>query len=442
MDVKDMKVVGYLGKTIDCSCGRVHTVDLKTVEISKDALGKVAQIMSRDGYKKPFIVADRNTYQVAAKRLESLLASESIAFSTFIFDEEELVPDETALGRLVIDFNPDCDLMIAVGAGTINDIARFVSYRLQVPYYIVATAPSMDGYASSVAPLIRNNLKTTFECHMPQAIIADLDIVAQAPQEMIAAGFGDVLGKYTCLADWGLSAIINDEYYCETIVGITRASLEKTISLRDGIAKGDPQSIGELMNALVLAGIAMSYAGNSRPASGSEHHLSHFWEMRLLFADKPAILHGTKVGIGAVVIAGLYERLRKENLDTDSIAKIVVESDPRWVDEINRAFLDAAPEVIELENRVGKNSSEQHRIRIQSIAQRWEQILEVLESVPEPAVLAELLESVGGLSTHQGTEISDEWVKDAIRYAKEIRPRYTILQLLWDLDLLSDYAGN
>ena len=298
----------------------------------------------------------------------------------------------------------------------------------------------MDGYASTVAPLIRNNLKTTFECHMPQAIIADLNILAQAPKEMIAAGFGDVLGKYTCLADWKLSAIINGEYYCETVVEITRQSLKRTIELREGIANGEQKAIEELMEALILAGIAMSYVGNSRPASGSEHHLSHFWEMRFLLEGKRPILHGTKVGIATVLILELYHYLRKANLQPEAIAKTAAPINDDWTAEIQEAFLQAAPEILRLEDMTQKNAPEGHQKRIKAIAENWDQILEVLESVPSSDLAVELLANVHAPTYPSEVGIHRELVYEAVMYGKEIRPRYTVLQLLWDIDLLSTFA--
>ena len=435
-----MKIPDYLGKTIDCSCGRTHTVEINAVEISAGALKKVSAMIHKEGFRKPFIIADCNTHRTAGQELQDLLNKAETPFSSYVFDEHELVPNEDTLGRLLINYDPSCDFVIAVGAGTINDISRFLSHRLQVPYFVVATAPSMDGYASTVAPLIKNNLKTTFECHMPRAIIADLDIISNAPQEMIAAGFSDVVGKYTCLADWKLSAIINGEYYCERVVEMTRQSLEQTISLREGIAQADQNAIGGLMEALVLAGISMSYVGNSRPASGSEHHLSHFWEMRFLFEDKPAVLHGTKVGIATVLVAQLYQSLREENLDSDMIGTVVPPSTATWVEEIHKVFLEATPEVILLEEQTQKNSVIGWQERISAISQRWPAIQRVLHAVPPPEEVVDLINAVGGTVNPVDVGISQQLVQDGILYAKEVRPRYTILQLLWDLNLLSDYS--
>ncbi|HHT90949.1 MAG: sn-glycerol-1-phosphate dehydrogenase [Limnochordia bacterium] len=430
----------YLNRPIACECGRTHFAGIEAVEISDGAMGKLADLIRRGGYQKPFIVADKNTAKIAGGQVLEILFTQGMSYSSFVFDDAALSPDEDALGRLLINFDADCDLIVAVGSGTINDISRFFSHRLGLPYFIVATAPSMDGYASSVAPLLKNNLKTTFECHVPKAIIADRTILAEAPKDMIAAGFGDVVGKYTALTDWKLSAIINGEYYCERVAKLTRESLERTIRLREGIAAGDRGAIGELMETLILSGVAISYVENSRPASGSEHHLAHFWEMRLLWEGGDPILHGTGVGIGTVSILRLYQMLLGDELDPRTFLHASALEKDQWALGIRKAFLKGAEEVLALEERVKKNDPALCQKRRMVIAEHWDEILRTLTTVPSPSRVQEYLQTVGAPFEPAQAGLGLRLVFDALVYAKEIRPRYTILQLLGDLGLLEHYA--
>ncbi|NLJ79779.1 MAG: sn-glycerol-1-phosphate dehydrogenase [Firmicutes bacterium] len=442
MDISKMKLTDYLGAEFECECGKVHKTELETVEISAGALKKVAGIMRGHGLRKAFVVTDHNTYKVAGERLLSLLGEEEIGVASHVFDEPKLLPNEYAVGKLLLNFDSECDLIIAVGGGTINDLCRFVSFRLGIPYYIVATAPSTDGTASAGASLIVDNLKTSIQCQMPKAIIADSEILAGAPRAMIAAGFGDMVGKYTCLADWKLSAIINGEYYCDTVVDITRQSLERTVKLRHKIASGESGAVGELMEALVMAGIAMSFAGSSRPASGSEHLISHFWDLRFLLENKKGLLHGTQVSIAAVLVSKLYHFLIDEGLTSAEIAAKELPSSENWEEEIKRAYLDAAEEVLELEEKAQKNAAPGWKKRIKVIAEQWSEIAAVLESVPSAAEITSLIEDVGGVVNPGEVGIDAELVRQGILYAKDIRARYTILQLLWDLGLLPTYASK
>ena len=351
------------------------------------------------------------------------------------------MPDEEAVGELLLNFEPGCDVIVGVGSGTITILVRFFSHRVGLPYYIAATAPSMDGYASTGAALIVNRLKTTYTCQMPRAIVADLDVLSTAPKEMIAAGFCDVVGKYTALADWRLSAIINDEYYCDRVVDIMRTSLEQTVALKDDIAEGKPDAVGKLMEALVLAGISMSYAGNSRPASGSEHHLSHFWEIRFLLESKPALLHGTKVGIGTVLITRLYQLLQGAGLNSESIRQVSCPQRENWEEEIHRTYLAAAPEVIALEESAQKNDLRNWEQRIRVIAQRWPD-LSSADSVPLITRLRHcLLQQVVWL-TRLRLVSQQTWCARRLFTLRKY-DRYTILQLLWDLNLLVlSWAGE
>ncbi len=442
MNSDKVDLVHYLNNPVECSCGRTHFAGIEFVEIGDEALDKVASIVRNAGYQKPFVIADCNTQKIAGEVVLEKLSKEGIPASSFVFDDPALSPNESALGTLLMNFDPTCDLILGVGSGTINDLSRFFSYQLGMQYFIVATAPSMDGYASSVAPLLKNNLKTTFECHVPKAIVADLDILSKAPVEMIAAGFGDVLGKYTCLADWQLSAIINDEYYCDRVAALTRHSLEKTIGLRKGIASGDKKAIGELMETLILSGVAISYVGNSRPASGSEHHLAHFWEMRLLWGGRSHVLHGTNVGIGTVLILQLYQYLLQENLDPKTFESIQAPLSDTWSADIERVFLEGASEVLALEEKARKNDLELHKDRLAAIAQNWDQILQTLATVPSPAEARALLAEVHAPFEPAHVGIEPQLVSDALLFAKEIRARYTVLQLLWDLNLLRNFAGR
>jgi glycerol-1-phosphate dehydrogenase [NAD(P)+] len=438
-----MKLDDLLNQPLPCACGRSHHAALQTVDISSGALAKLPGLLNRMGYRRPFVIADGNTQAIAGKQLLSVLDRSNIPYASYVIDTLEVIPDEATLGSVLIHFDVDCDMIIAVGSGTINDICRFVSHRLARPYVIVATAPSMDGFASTVAPLITNHLKITFAAQIPRAIIADLDILTQAPLPMIAAGFGDVLGKYTCLFDWRLAALINSEYYCETIAQFVNLALQRTIAGAERILTREPAAIAQLTEALILVGIAMSYAGNSRPASGSEHHLSHFWEVRFLAEGKKAVLHGAKVGIATVIVLKLCEYLRAATIDIDRRpVRTVPPIDAVWEQEIKRVFKAAAPEVLLLEARSGKNSPAKHRQRLAAIQEHWQEIRQLLAALPSAAEAENLLGRIGGPVRPVQVGLDSQTVRDSVLYAKEIRDRYTVLQLLWDLELLEPYAGR
>ena len=199
---------------------------------------------------------------------------------------------------------------MAIGSGTITDITRFVSHRTGAAFISMPTAPSVDGFASIGAPLIVDGVKETIICHTPTAIFADVTTLAAAPRGLIAAGFGDMLGKLTSIADWRLGQLLWDEPYDEAIAQRTLTAVQFCIDNVESIGAASPEGVRKLLEALLESGYCMLDFGSSRPASGAEHHYSHYWEMKLLNEGRPAIYHGAKVGVATALVAEQYAQLR------------------------------------------------------------------------------------------------------------------------------------
>ena len=441
MRLEELTLQDFLAP-LPCACGRTHQTALEVVELARGALARLPDVVTRLGARKVFLLADVHTARAAGEKALTLLREAGVEAVAFTFPDEDLVPDERALGAALMAYDRTCDLIVGVGSGTLNDISRFLSLQVGKPYLIVATAPSMDGYASTVAPLITASLKTTYEAHVPRAIVADLDVMADAPQEMVAAGFGDILGKVTCLCDWELAALITGEYYCPQVAAIMRLALRRVMACAPGLARREPDAMRALMEALVLAGIAMSYVGNSRPASGCEHHLSHFWEMRFLFEGRRPVLHGTKVGIGTVAALRLHAFLREERIDFDAAMAEAVPSAAQWEAGIRAAYRQAADGVIALERSSGKNARAARDQRLAAMRAAWPQISALLAELPAPEEMAALLRAVGGSAAPHEVGLDAETVRQSVLYAKELRNRYSLLQMLWDLGLLERYAAR
>ncbi len=310
-DILKLNLAEMAGLSFDCSCGRRHSVDIRKIIIGRGVTGEIVNVVRDFGGGRIFLLADNNTYKVCGSRVENLLKDGGFNIKTFIFDTvHPLVPDEKTVGRLFIELDKEISLIVAVGSGTLNDLARIASDRMGIPYIIVGTAPSMDGYASVVSPLIVGSYKHTYNGVYPFAIIGDTDIMKDAPMHMLQAGFGDILGKITALCDWELSRRINGEYYCETIASLVKTALNKCIESIDGIKSRDRDAVGYVMEALVLSGITIGLAGDSRPASGAEHMIAHYWESMAIARGEEHPLHGNLVGGGTVVTSLIYDFMR------------------------------------------------------------------------------------------------------------------------------------
>lgn len=280
----------------------------------KDGRGNFPRFFEKTAAKNIALICDINTVSYAKELMDRLKGRCNVAFCGF--PDTELVPDEAA-AQAVTECAKSKDYLLAVGSGTLNDLAKAVSFNLGIECGVLATAPSMDGYCSLGAALMQNGVKVTYTCHSPSDVLIDLDIMKSAPKIMIAAGFGDILGKYTCLADWKLSNAINGEPINTDAYDMMEKARTDCVALYDGLRKYEPDAIAKLTEALIAAGKSMALSGNSRPASGSEHHMSHFLEMDFIRRKEHVPLHGLKVAVGTLISIELYRYVAEHYGGTD-----------------------------------------------------------------------------------------------------------------------------
>ena len=295
----------------DCSCGKHHNFSVHDMSIRKGAIEDLPKMAEPFKNGKILVVFDNHTYKVAGKRAVELLKENGFNVKELLFDtgDDILIPDEKTLGRIVQEQDLDTSLMVAVGSGVINDSVKFVTSRSGLPYIIVATAPSMDGYVADGAPIFSQGYKYSPVAHLTYGLVGDTDILKTAPQDLIQAGYGDVVGKITAIADWDLAVKANNDYRCDTCVTLVNKALDKCFAKAEGLKDRDPESLGALLEALTLTGVAMALVNISRPASGAEHMLSHFWEMDYIARGLNPNHHGIQVGVATPIIARFFEEL-------------------------------------------------------------------------------------------------------------------------------------
>ncbi len=404
-----------------CKCGHYHTCAIDRVVIKEGAVEEISEL-AKD-YKKIVIAADNNTYPLCGDRVKDLLKDKEI--TTVIFEEDgPLVPNEEAIEGLTSKLTSETDLIIGIGSGVIQDLCKYVSFYNKLPYFIIATAPSMDGYASVGAAMITGGMKVTYNAHTPKAIICDVDILKDAPMDMIRAGYGDILGKFSCLNDWKLSHTVNDEYFCQYVYDLTFEMLNKTKDLGKSLQAREPEAIKTLAETLIGVGVAMAYVGNSRPASGSEHHLAHYFEIVGLTKNEPYFMHGIDVVYSAVYT----QKLREELLKMEKPTGKTNHNKEKWEEEIRHIYSSSADGVIELQNKLGWYDIDRNSL----YAEKWEQIKEVLRDTPSSSELLDYIESVGLDIRDFDNEYGEKKIRDALLYAKDLKDRYTVLWLYYD----------
>ena len=405
---------------VKCQCGKFHTCDIDYVIIENGAISRLKEIC-RD-YNSLLIVADENTFKAAGKKTLSALNEKDIQ-NVIFSGKKALVPNETAISA-VTERLSGIDAIVGIGSGVIQDLCKYVSFFNNIPYIIVATAPSMDGYASDGAAMITDGMKVTYKAGLPRAIVADTDVLCNAPMEMIKAGFGDIVGKFSALNDWKLSHCINGEYFCEYIYNLTYEQIKKTLKLAEGITNRNEESIKALAEALIVIGILMSFAGSSRPASGSEHHLSHFFEITGLIDNADYLPHGIDVAFSTVITAELREKILNSTFPERSFCQ------PREAYEkrIKAIYKQVADGCIELQDKVGNYSTDRTVI----YREKETEIRKILSEMPTGNQIKDLL-SLVGLDINDFYKLyGKDKINNAIIYAKDLKDRSTVLWVNYD----------
>lgn len=431
----------YLNVKLECDCGRTHYAPIKAVNISRGAINALPEYMRRFGCSHPYILCDATTYKIAGERCESVLRE--AGFAPVVRVLCHLGYDEATLGEIVINKPDDCDVMIGVGTGSITDMLRFASFKLNLPCFTVATGAPMDGFSASVGIMNVNNLKATMPAHSTEVIIADTDVLAAAPYRMNVAGFADLIGKLNAIDDWHLGALINGDHYCRSIDKLVMDYVYDIMGKVDAIKNRDANATGDLMNALLLTGASISLYGSTRPISGAEHHFSHYIEVLGDQRGKPYAMHGEQVSVGTVLALTAAAKLALITPDFDAAREAAARYDAaEWEREIRRAYGTAADAIIALEAQSGKNETSGRLKRIDIIQRHWDEVRAMLAGVYPAAKLRPLLRSIGCPCEPRDIGVTRDTLHDALLYCKETRARYTVYQLAWDLGLLDKLADE
>ena len=401
------------------------------IYIGKDAITHLIEYCKKHGLSRFTLVADQNTWPVFGKSVTAELKQHGYDVNTIVLTGQEIIADEHYIVQVLVHAGNDDRTYIAVGSGTVTDIVRFASHRTKSSFISIPTAPSVDGFTSASSSLAIGRLKQTISAQAPVAIFSDLAILCAAPRAMIAAGFGDMLGKFTSLADWRLGQLLWGEPHDERIAQRTRNAAQSCINRVAEIGKASQDGVRTLMDGLIESGFCMTQAGYSRPAAGAEHYLSHFWETKLLRENRPAILHGAKVGVACIIVAQYYERLRQLS-QSDVLARLRVSAVPNRAQEIQRIGETYGPlaEKIVAEQAPFLDLTEHtYELLKQKIIDGWSEIQQIAASVPPPQELTKLLRTVGGPTNPAMLGLSDEEVALALDTSHYFRNRFTVMKL-------------
>ena len=404
-----------------CSCGRKHQIAVKEILIEAGAVEKLEEEMSEGmlrEYISPLVICDTNTYAATEELMEDIYDRCQV----LVLDAEGLQADKHAIKIVENNMEEDIDLILAVGAGTIHDISRYVAHTYKVPFISVPTAASGDGFVTTVATMISDGVKKTVPSVAPICVYADTDIFSKAPQRLTAAGISDLMGKYICLADWKIANLITGEYFCRETVRLEEKALKTVRSSIQDITEGEEDECEQLMYALILSVLAMQMIGSSRPASCAEHHVTHLWDMEVINGPLDA-LHGEKVSVATLLVLEEYKRIAAAIAQGRCHAQPYENEDEELMEETfgRKGLLEEIRK--ENEPELLKSISPQH------LEKCLKGIEEILDELPSEQDMFHMLEKAGCAKTVYDIGLDEAAVLPSLRLAPYTRRRLSLLRI-------------
>ena len=398
----------------ECSCGNCHELSTELCVIEAGCLRRMREYLRQYGLTGYCTaVYDHNTYNAEG------LIRPRVDFEV-ILNSTDLHANEHGVELLRNLMPAETKLLVAIGSGTIHDITRYCAYKKGIPFVSCPTAASVDGFCSSVAAMTWEGAKKTLTAVSPKLVLADLNVISKAPLFLAKSGFGDMIGKYIALADWRIAHLLTGEFFCSRIHDMM---LEATNAVKEsslGIASGDVSAYEKLTYGLLMSGLAMQMLGNSRPASGAEHHISHLIEMSPEgIGVSSNALHGEKVGVATLLACAEYHRLGAIKT-------------PNWKDYsamtptyLQKTFGERLYKQLIDENQKDSAAG----ITGEKINQNWGAVQEILATIPTFESILEIYRKIGVKTTLADLGVDEEKAELLLEASPCVRNRLTLMRL-------------
>jgi glycerol-1-phosphate dehydrogenase [NAD(P)+] len=431
----------FLGQSFRCSCGEEHSIRTRVAMIEPNMAEQIPGLLpSFIPGERILLLADKNTWEAAGERLAGVLgASHSLECVLLRGDRSGHIHASVGLVEEILAAHPDeYDGYAAVGSGTVNDLTRAIAEQRNRPYFVFATAASMNGYTSAIVALLDNGLKTTRSAAPPVAVFADPAVLSEAPAELTLAGLGDLVSKPFCGCDWKIASLIKDEYHCDVPDRLLSSSFAEALDVLPRLAGRDPDAVVLLFRLLLVSGLSMAVSGTSSPASGAEHLLSHFWDMVRLRDGEDLNLHGAQVGVGSLVIDRLYREISRVDFQTAPF-----QPNPN-LDKARRAI---AEEFGSLALAVWPQWEAKLAARTERDLERLRRNERLIKAEIDRTLdvgrrIRRVLAAAGAPTRAEDLGVTPYELGAAIRQGRKIRNRYTALDVAAELGILGSFADR
>ncbi len=417
--------------------------DTRALEIGPGAVVRTGDIF-REQFpgRRALVVSDSNTFAIAGSRVQETLEAAGIPCEApTVFDSRGLYAEYAHVERLMNAFRISDAVPVAVGSGTINDLAKLSSFLTGRKYICVATVASMDGYTSFGASITRGGVKQTFDCAAPQAVVADTELIGAAPVAMNASGYADLYANITAGADWILADALGIEAIDPAVWDVVHGGLKEALADARGVRDARPEAIRRLVEGLLLGGFAMQAFRSSRPASGAEHLFSHLWDMEEHRFEGRTPSHGFKVSIGVLAVTALYEQMLSTDMSgLDVEAALSFWPRARQVEQEARDMFRGTGFSHKgiTESAAKYVSPDRLRRMLERLRDDWPRIrLRLRRQIIPFEETRRRLETAGAPTEPEQIGISRERLRDSFYRAQHIRRRYTVL----DLAVQTGYLG-
>jgi glycerol-1-phosphate dehydrogenase [NAD(P)+] len=440
-----------LETVIDTAVARSSAIDAIVIEAG--AIQRVPALFKRHfGDRDVLLVADENTMAAAGDTVSANLAAAGIATRRHVFPGTPRLKGSVANGNAIKSvLTGSGAIPLAIGAGVINDLVKYAAFGAGRPYFCVATAASMDGYASAGSPLADDGFKHTIPCRPPRVMVGDLDVIAAAPVAMTGWGYADLAGKLPAGADWILADALGIEPIDDVAWPLVQDGLRDWLGEPERLRRGDKTATAALFAGLVVSGLAMEFHGSSRPASGADHQIAHLWEMAGLTRDGVPVAHGECVAIGTLTVLSLFDWLLTQDFTAIDIDALVERLETQ--DMIRREIEQRLSDIVAghptanatikeralAEMLAKRPTADGLKARLTAIRATWPALRQRLHGflLPEAAMRRRLAQ-VGVATDPAALGLSPAAHRQAILRARLIRRRYTILDFLHDTGRLED----
>ena len=402
----------YAGK---CACGREHTMETRAAVIEPGCLFEFEKYMAEFGVTgKRCALYGENSYAATADRHPR-------AEQQIVLDPTGLHANEISTAEVLAKLEGDVEVIVAVGSGTIHDIARFCAHERGIRFVSCPTGASVDGFCSTVAAMTWYGFKKTLPAVAPEIVLADTEIIKNAPMELVRSGVGDIMAKYTALADWKMAHVLTNELLCEKIYSIMQDAADTVMQSVPGIARSEESAYADVTYALIMSGIAMQMMGNSRPASGAEHHISHMIEMEPeAFPVKFPAMHGEKTGVGSLIAVREYKRLAK----IEDITPYITDYAPIPEEHFRKFFGERLADSLIKENEndcLAKVSRE-------NLSASWGELRHIIDELPTEEYLYGLLEMLDAKRDLASIGVEESELPVLLKNSPLVRNRLTLMR--------------